>query len=292
MTPDPPAPTPDYLVLGHLSLDHTTHGKDDPLRTSPHLGGTAAYAALTARALGRHPALVTSASDALDFAPLGDIPVARVRADHSTTFRNDHAGSHRTQMLLARAADLGASSVPREWRSAGIVHLAPIAAEFPAELVESFRGGPFLGVTPQGWMRRWDADGIVRHTSWEAARSALEAADAVVVSLQDLDGDEGEVDGLASVCGLLVLTEGAAGARVYWNGDVRRIPAPTVEQIDPTGAGDVFAASFFVRLHQTRDPWEAARFANILAATSVTRVALDGVPTPDEARRASMVWVR
>jgi sugar/nucleoside kinase (ribokinase family) len=44
--------------------------------------------------------------------------------------------------------------------------------------------------------------------------------------------------------------------------------------VDPTGAGDVFAAAFFVRLTQTGDPWKAARFANRLATASIT---LEGV---------------
>jgi sugar/nucleoside kinase (ribokinase family) len=55
-----------------------------------------------------------------------------------------------------------------------------------------------------------------------------------------------------------------------------------VKEVDATGAGDVFAACFFVRLFQTRDPWEAGRFATILAAHTVTRVGLDGIPTAAE----------
>jgi sugar/nucleoside kinase (ribokinase family) len=100
------------------------------------------------------------------------------------------------------------------------------------------------------------------------------------------------VEALAAACRLLALTEGAAGARVYWNGDVRRIQAPPAAQVDPTGAGDVFAAAFFIRLFDTRDPWEAARFANQLASTSVTRPGLRGVPTAEEALQASMVVIR
>jgi sugar/nucleoside kinase (ribokinase family) len=55
-----------------------------------------------------------------------------------------------------------------------------------------------------------------------------------------------------------------------------------VTEVDPTGAGDVFAAAFFVRLLNTRDPWEAARFANRMAAISVTRPGVAGVPSMEE----------
>jgi len=101
----------------------------------------------------------------------------------------------------------------------------------------------------------------------------------------DYDGD-GDWD-------LYVVNDpGALGARVYWNGDVRRFAAPPAEQVDPTGAGDIFAASFFIRLHQTQDPWEAARYANVLAAHSVARRGIAGVPSASEVQLASMVWAR
>jgi sugar/nucleoside kinase (ribokinase family) len=55
-----------------------------------------------------------------------------------------------------------------------------------------------------------------------------------------------------------------------------------VIELDPTGAGDIFAAAFFFRLYNTRDPWEAARFATQLAAISVTRSGLQSIPTQEE----------
>jgi sugar/nucleoside kinase (ribokinase family) len=69
---------------------------------------------------------------------------------------------------------------------------------------------------------------------------------------------------------------------LYWNGDLRRFSAPPEMEIDPVGAGDIFATAFFFRLYSTHDPWESARFATQLAANSVTRRGLAGVPTPEE----------
>ncbi|HAX70479.1 MAG TPA: hypothetical protein DCY14_12775, partial [Anaerolineae bacterium] len=57
---------------------------------------------------------------------------------------------------------------------------------------------------------------------------------------------------------------------------------------DATGAGDIFAAAFFARCVRTRDPWEAARFATQLASYSVTRVGLQGIPTPKEIEQCLM----
>ncbi len=110
----------------------------------------------------------------------------------------------------------------------------------------------------------------------------LEKAGAVVISIEDVDYDEDRIDEMAASCRVLAVTENESGARLYWHGDVRRFNAPQVEVVDPVGAGDIFAAAFFVRLFTTRDPWEAARFATQLASISVTRPSLDGIPTSEE----------
>jgi sugar/nucleoside kinase (ribokinase family) len=87
---------------------------------------------------------------------------------------------------------------------------------------------------------------------------------------------------MATASRILAVTEGASGARLFWNGDERRFRAPEAKEIDATGAGDIFAAAFFTRLYSTRDPWESARFATQLAAFSVTRIGLSGIPTAEE----------
>ena len=58
--------------------------------------------------------------------------------------------------------------------------------------------------------------------------------------------------------------------------------------IDPVGAGDIFASSFFIRYAATHDPWESARVATQIAARSVTRKSLSGVPTPVEVQSTLM----
>jgi len=165
------------------------------------------------------------------------------------------------------------------------LHLAPVAGEVPALLPAGFSPG-LLALTPQGWLRRWDKNGLVSISTWEGAEPALRRAGAVVLSVEDVGGDEETIETLAHNAALLAVTEGAKGARLFWHGDSRRFRAPQAEEVDATGAGDIFAASFFIRLHQTRDPWEAARFANRIASFSVTRPGLLGIPTPSEVQSA------
>ncbi|MBI5292318.1 MAG: hypothetical protein HY872_10630, partial [Chloroflexi bacterium] len=56
--------------------------------------------------------------------------------------------------------------------------------------------------------------------------------------------------------------------------------------------GDIFAAAFFVRLWQTADPWDAARFAVALASDSVTRVGIEGVPVQNTEVKSQNTGVR
>lgn len=271
-------PDVDYLAIGHVARDLTPHG--------PVLGGTVSYAGLTAAALGLRVGVLTAAAAGQDLSPLAGLTLERRESPDTTTFENIYTPGARHQVLHARARPLGPADVPARWRAPRIVHLGPIADEVDPDLVDAFPGS-LIGLTPQGWMRAWDADGRVRPKPWESAARLLPAAGAVVLSIDDLGGDEGLIDEMAGQCRLLVVTEGPRGARVYWNRDQRRLPAPTVEEIDPTGCGDIFAACFFVRLYQTRDPWEAARFANALAAAGVTRRGVQGVPTAADIAAAS-----
>ncbi|MEJ5225003.1 MAG: PfkB family carbohydrate kinase [Anaerolineales bacterium] len=263
----------DYLVIGHITCDVIPGG----LR----LGGSAAYAALTARAMGLRVGVVTAWADEIPLTGFEGITVVSAPAQHATRFENIATSRGRAQVIHHVAPKIDFALVPEAWRRARIIHLAPVAQEVEPVLPPDFRP-TLLGLTPQGWLRTWDAEGRVRPCAWPDAEKALRAAGAAVLSVEDVQHQEEIIEHMVLASRLLVVTEGAAGARLYWNHDLRRFRAPASTEVDPTGAGDIFAASFFVRLLATRDPWEAARFANQVAALSVTRPGLAGVPTPEE----------
>jgi hypothetical protein len=263
----------DYLVIGHLTVDQTPQGA--------RLGGTAVYAALTAKALGMRVGVVSSWGMEIPGEALQNIPLVNFPSDVSTTFENVYTAHGRVQYLRNNAPGLDYYLVPEKWRSANIVHLGPVAQEVEPGLVRNFPES-FIGVTPQGWMRAWQGDGRVYPTEWPEASFVLQRADAAVISIDDVGGDESRIDEMAASCKVLAVTEAAEGARLFWNGDVRRFRPPIVREVDPTGSGDIFAAAFFTRLYMTRDPWEAARFATALSAFSVTRPGLEAIPTPEE----------
>lgn len=267
----------DYLVIGHVTQDLTPNG--------PILGGTASYSALTAKALGLRVGIVTACTPELKMPELDGIQVAANFAEQNTTFENINTPTGRIQYIHHRAPGLTVSSVPEIWRNTPIVHLGPVAQEVDANLGRAFPDS-LVCLTPQGWLRAWDENDRIHPTEWPEASYVLSTAAVAIISVEDVQGEESIVDDMASAVRILVVTEGYNGCRLYWNGDLRRFVAPKVPEVDPTGAGDIFATSFFHRLASTRDPWEAARFATALAAHSVTRRGLLGVPTQEEIQAA------
>ena len=270
----------DYLVIGHITCDLVQDGFA--------IGGTASFAARTARAMGCRTGIVTSVSPDLDLdQALDGILLSRHSAAITTTFENVNTARGRRQMLYGTAGTLVPAMIPPEWRidtAKGVVHLGPVAQECDATLIDAF-GDAFIGLTPQGWMRCWDKDGHVSRCQWEKAEPLLSRADAVVLSDEDLGGDKDVAAYYAARARLLVVTRGAGGCTIHTGGQSRDFSAPVVSEVDATGSGDIFAAAFFVWLKHSGDPWAAARFANCVAARSVTREGLSGTPTADEVAR-------
>ena len=78
------------------------------------------------------------------------------------------------------------------------------------------------------------------------------------------------------------LTFADKGAVLFVNGERHAIPASRAREVEPTGAGDVFAAAFLVRYNTTGDPLEAATYAAVAGALTVEGSGIAGVPTAEE----------
>jgi sugar/nucleoside kinase (ribokinase family) len=262
----------DYLLIGHISRDRTPEGHT--------LGGSVSYAGLTAHALGAKVGIVTSWGEEQETDLFTGIAVANNLCDHSTTFENRYTPEGRVQILHKRASELAFYHIPEAWRGAKIVHLAPIAQEVQPNIARHFPNS-HIYLTLQGWLRQWDSRGKVSPAEWPEANYVLQQAHAAVLSEEDVLGDRGIIEAFASSVPILVVTQAASGANVYVEGSVHHLPAPLVDEVDPTGAGDIFAAAFFTHLTKFGDPLQAGEVAVRLAADSVTRTGLAGAPTED-----------
>lgn len=258
----------DYLLIGHVAIDLL------PAPATPVAGGAVVYAGRAAQALGCRVAVLTSAAPSYNLQQaLGDAQVVSLPASHTTTFTNTYTPTGRQQTIHGRAQTLTAADLPPNWQQPAIVHLAPIADEIDPAMISLFSNS-LIGLTPQGWLRAWDDTGRIYARPWPAAPTVLPLATVIILSEEDLTGPDmlAEYRHYAS---LLVLTQGPAGCTIFCQDETRQIPAPAVTELNPTGAGDIFAAAFLVRYQQTAgNPWEAARFANEMAAHSVTQTDL------------------
>jgi ribokinase len=70
---------------------------------------------------------------------------------------------------------------------------------------------------------------------------------------------------------VIVMTMGERGALVWYDGVADEIPAPSVEALDSTGAGDAFVGAFAQALAEDARPDAAARRACIAGALAATR---------------------
>lgn len=262
-----------YLAFGHITRDCLPDGAFIP-------GGTALYSAATAARLGMRAAIMTAASpDHLPAAP-SPLVVSLDPAPATTTFANHYTSAGRRQWLYDLAPPIRLDRLPPAWRTAPIVHLAPVVGEVDLAWVTAFPTA-LIGVTPQGWMRAWDKPlpAPIRPAVWQPDPDLLRRVTLVVLSIEDVDGDEALAASYAAYCPLVAVTRGAGGATLYVHGAPHFIPAlPAIER-DPTGAGDVFAAAMLVHLWETGDPLAAARFASGAAACAVEGMGLTALPT-------------
>ena len=283
--------TPEFLAIGHVTRDLRSDGTFSP-------GGTVTFAALTASHLGLASAIVTRADPSLiallpTFLPT--ISLHALPSDHTTTFANHYQDGFRTQYLYARAEQFQRTDVPADWRDAPIVLLGPLAQEILPEFVSLFprRPGALIAATPQGWLRRWDDDGRVWPTPWQTADQLLPLLDVLILSHDDLlpfaDGKRSEADAILTQWStrvpLLVATDGRHGATLFRQGHAQRFPSYPAQEVDPTGAGDVFAAAFLIHLHKHNDPEQAVDFANCIASFSIEQAGIQGIPTLEMVRQ-------
>lgn len=270
---------PDYLLIGHATADLTPEGR--------FLGGTVSYAARTAHAFGLRVGVLTSAaadepllSELAPYAEIRSIPAAA-----TSTFENIYHASGRTQYVRGVAEKLTAAHIPADWRSAPLVHLAPLTDEVDPQIAHLFPDAHVL-LTLQGWLRRWDADGRVRFKRWFDPE-VLRAINIVVFSEDDILEAPDMEAAFRDATEHLVVTRAERGGSYYNGGATHAYDTLQVEVVNPTGAGDVFAGALLSSLHRLDGDMQAAiRVAARLGAISVTRWALDGTPTPDEVQAA------
>jgi sugar/nucleoside kinase (ribokinase family) len=245
-------------VVGNLSRDLVDGA-------APRVGGAPFHAARALRVLGR-PALVAVKCSEVDrrlllppLVRLG-VPVLWRAGESTAAFSFRYDGDLREMTVDA----VGPSWTPADLRGlerAEWVHIGALArSDFPVATLAALARDRRLSFDGQGLVRRAETGplrldgaydpGVLRHVS--ILKLAEEEARVLV----------GEPDAPA-LRGLrvpeIVVTLGSKGSLVLAEGRLERVPAaPAVGDVDPTGAGDAFAAAYLASRASGHAPRPAA----------------------------------
>lgn len=256
-------------VIGNLSRDIIG-------RAPPRIGGGPYYAAGALRLLGRRAALAVRCSrdDRVAFLPrlaaLG-IPVTWRACSATTTFSFHYEGELRL-MRVEAAGDPWAPEDVRGWVRDALgrsdwVHAAPLLrSDFPADTLAELARGRRVSFDGQGLVRRPEIGPLQLDAEFDP--EVLRSVSILKLAEEEARVLVGEVDE-ASLASLgvpeVVVTLGSRGSLVLAGGRLERVAArPAKGRVDPTGAGDAFAAAYLAGRAGGQSPLTSARRATAL----------------------------
>jgi sugar/nucleoside kinase (ribokinase family) len=284
----------DYTAVGHVTADVIRDGERRP-------GGGAFYSALQAARLGLRARILTrgvrTEIEQLLDPYLDELSLDVLEAPCTTTLETNGHGRERSQRVLAWAGEIGGELA----LDTEILHLAPVARETDGR---TNARAAFVGVTPQGLVRDWSQPGglivaraldlsrLPKHCDALVLSEAERDSCAALLSGADAERARGNRTARADAA-VIAVTHGEAPTELRLPGDVQiHVEVPAVQRIcDDIGAGDVFAAAFFIALAGGEDPQAAAQLANAAAAVRVAAQGAGAIGdrTAIEARLAGVV---
>jgi sugar/nucleoside kinase (ribokinase family) len=270
---------PELVAVGHVT--HDLYGE------ACVAGGCAYYGARTAHGLGARVGLVTMVgrdfrcADALD-----GLELSLQREGETTLFINTYrADGVRIQRALARAPAVTPSQLPSGWERAPVIFVAPVMGEVELKAWRAAVSPRVLGIGVQGWIKEATVDGAVVPKPWQVEQELLQGVDAACISEDDYAQQPDLLERLLVAVKVVAFTHGKQGFDVYVQGllSARVGIFPTAES-DPTGAGDVFSAGFFLSLGRGLSPVDAARAGAAAASIIVEGRGGETFPRMPEAR--------
>jgi sugar/nucleoside kinase (ribokinase family) len=283
---------PDVVVVGGAARDVAD---DDP--RGWRLGGGVTYGALALARLGLRTGVVVGldpeARDAheLELLRAAGAEVVPVPLERGPVFINEERPTGRVQTCLSVSDPVPTEALPDAWRDAPAWLLAPVAAEVPDTWADVPATAACVALGWQGLLRHlfpgervWPID--------PGPSPLLHRADIVGVSRHDLPhglrfrqlaswlGDASELLFTAGPAGGLILR--IERGRLIGG---RRYPAvPSVEEVDPTGAGDTMLAGLLAA--RIADEGHVGRGRDLHVGALASALLVEG------AGLGSVPWVR
>jgi sugar/nucleoside kinase (ribokinase family) len=202
---------------------------------------------------------------------------------------------NRTLSILAIADPLPSDIIPAD--EAEFILLGPILSEIQLDLVKNLRNKysvPIL-LDPQGLLRG-RRNGNVSHERSQAFVDI--AALSTIIKANEVEtlvatGINARLDPESAVralykygCKIAVVTLAEAGSIIFDGQSIYLIPPYTTNALDPTGAGDTYAAGFIIKYLETPGNLTAVGcFASAVASVMVENIGPEFPLTRQEANR-------
>lgn len=249
-------------------------------------GGPSLYVSRCALALGASVSLLTHLSRRYNRSVLQGIELLEIETETVPRYENSYSSDgSRAQLLYPSQStfSLGDISNAVAASAAEALFVAPAYHEVPA-LPTGIHGA--LHISLQGYFRATEGHRVIAGVdAWDRIEAVIRPGAYAYWSVEDA-GSPAEAHRIASRLASrgvrTLVTDGSRGAwfpsdepgcAFRWRD---AIPPQTV--VDPTGAGDAFATAFAVRLTETADEDEAARFALAAGSLAVERTGIMNVP--------------
>ncbi|OXE37052.1 MAG: ribokinase [Phenylobacterium zucineum] len=256
-------------VLGSINLDIVASGAPLPkagetvtgASLARYPGGKGANQALAARRLGAEVCLIGRVGRDI-FADEALASLRREGVNLSLCTTDDHlptgmaliavSPEGENQIVVASGANLGMTEVP-DFGDAPLLCQLELPISTVAKAINAARGFVAINLSP----------------ALPVPDALLSRPDLVVVNAGEAAF---YAEKLHQGQGLVVITQGAAGAVIYRRGTaIARATPPAVDVVDTTGAGDCFIAALCVGLLEGHPPDQALAFACTAAALATTR---------------------
>jgi len=288
---------PTIVSVGELLVEFVSHKKGCELQqlaeySGPYPSGAPAICIDQVARLGANAHIF----GALGQDSFGDALIERLSANGVTTNAILRLPDKTTGVAFVSYFDDGSRTFIFHLNNTAADAIATAKFELPAGPLLFHISGSSLGnpqlltaiesiaaqISKQGGQLSCDPNARVELMDNNEARTALnriiDSSDYLFPSEADLpylcpgkSEDEAIDDLLSRGASIVVLTKGAAGCSIFTGDKTVHIPGHTVEEVDPTGAGDCFCGTFLAMMAKGQSLETSGQYANAAGALAVTK---------------------
>ena len=249
----------DYCMVGHVPIDKLA-AKQQP-------GGSVLFGGYLASCLGFKCGVVTASDVHFPYAEYSDVEWSIQFSAKTTMQEHLYIDGARVSKGIQKSDPILPTSIGKSLRNAKVVMLAPVEDEIHPDLIDLF-SSPWIGLTPQGWFREYDAEGRMKFKK-SAFDKLPKKIKLIVVSRDDIVSDPQAWEWIKKSTEIAVCTMGKEGYILAYGGKEKQYaPLEVMKEVDPTGSGDIFATSLLLLLSKGFLPEKACELAGKAAGTA------------------------